>query len=52
MNAAPAADSTLPGIDGLYFYQNSLIAVQNGISLHRIVRLYLLSKDSEKNQTL
>jgi hypothetical protein len=29
------------GIDGLYFYNNSLIAVQNGASPQRIVRMYL-----------
>jgi hypothetical protein len=47
INVTPAADSTLLGIDGLYFYQNSLIGVQNGVSPQRVVRLYL-SKDAEK----
>ncbi|MGC2239199.1 MAG: hypothetical protein WA584_23790 [Pyrinomonadaceae bacterium] len=45
-NIAPAVDSTLLGIDGLYFYQNSLIAVQNGVNPQRIVRLFL-SKDAK-----
>ncbi len=29
------------GIDGLYFYQNSLIATQNGINPQKVVRIYL-----------
>lgn len=29
------------GIDGLYFYKNSLIATQNGINPQRVVRIYL-----------
>ncbi len=29
------------GVDGLYSYQNSLIAIQNGIRPHRVVRLDL-----------
>ena len=37
-------DGTLYGIDGLYFYKNSLIAVQNGIQPDRIAR-YFLSDD-------
>ena len=37
------ADQTvaLLGIDGLLFYKNSLIAIQNGINPHRVVRLTL-----------
>jgi hypothetical protein len=31
----------LLGIDGLYFYENSLIAIQNGVRPHRIIRLFL-----------
>lgn len=38
---APAPKSTLLGIDGLYEYKGSLIAVQNGINPQRIIRLYL-----------
>ena len=38
--AAPPA-STLIGIDGLYFYKNSLIAIQNGTRPHRVVRIFL-----------
>ena len=29
------------GIDGLYFYKNSLIATQNGVSPQRVIRIYL-----------
>ena len=29
------------GIDGLYFYKNSLIATQNGINPQRVIRIYL-----------
>lgn len=29
------------GIDGLYFYKNTLIATQNGISPQRVIRIYL-----------
>jgi len=29
------------GIDGLYFYKNSLIATQNGVNPQRVVRIYL-----------
>ncbi len=31
----------LIGIDGLYFYKGSLIAIQNGLRSHRVVRLHL-----------
>ncbi len=29
------------GIDGMYFYKNSLIAIQNGINPHRVARFFL-----------
>lgn len=35
------------GTDGLYFYKNSLIAVQNGINPNRVVRLFL--SDDQKS---
>ncbi|MBK7991991.1 MAG: hypothetical protein IPK14_00855 [Blastocatellia bacterium] len=35
------ANATLLGIDGIYFYQNSLIAVQNGINPRRVIKLSL-----------
>lgn len=35
------ANIYLIGIDGIYFYQNSLVVVQNGINPNRIMRLYL-----------
>jgi hypothetical protein len=41
---APAPDSTTLGIDGLYSYRGSLVAVQNGTNPARVVRLFL-SKD-------
>lgn len=31
----------LLGVDGLYFYDGSLLATQNGIQPHRVVRLFL-----------
>lgn len=43
----PVENSTMLGIDGLYFYQNSLIATQNGVNPQRAVRMYL-SKDLSK----
>lgn len=36
-------DLTLVGMDGLYFHQGSLIAVQNGVEPNRILRLRLTS---------
>jgi len=41
---APAPDSTMLGIDGLYFHRGRLIAVQNGVNPNRVVRFFL-SKD-------
>ena len=41
INIAPAPASTLLGIDGLYRYGDSLLAVQNGVNPQRIVRLFL-----------
>ena len=41
---ANAPDSTMLGIDGLYFRRGRLIAVQNGVNPQRVVRLDL-SKD-------
>ncbi len=35
------ADLSVTGIDGLYFYKNSLIAIQNGIFPHRVIRMKL-----------
>lgn len=40
-NLKPAPGSTLLGIDGLYFYRQSLIATQNGTNPNRIIRLHL-----------
>lgn len=41
---APAPDSTMLGIDGLYFYRGRLVAVQNGVDPNRVVQFFL-SKD-------
>lgn len=41
---APAPDSTMLGIDGLYFYRGQLVAVQNGVNPNRVARFFL-SKD-------
>ena len=35
------ADFTLLGIDGLYYYQGSLIGVQNGVNPQRVIKLSL-----------
>lgn len=35
------ADLCLATIDGLAFYKNTLIAIQNGVMTHRVVRYYL-----------
>lgn len=32
---------SLIGIDGMYFYRNSLIAIQNGVRPHRVMRFFL-----------
>lgn len=32
---------SLIGIDGMYFYKNSLIAIQNGVRPHRVIRFFL-----------
>ncbi len=36
----PSKDTSLKGIDGLYFYNNSLISIQNGIKPMRVMRHY------------
>jgi tetratricopeptide (TPR) repeat protein len=38
---APAPDSTMLGIDGLYFYRGRLVAVQNGVNPNRVVQFFL-----------
>ena len=38
--AAPA-NVSLIGIDGMYFYKNSLIAIQNGVKPHRVISFFL-----------
>ena len=38
---------SLKGIDGLYFYKNSLIAIQNGVIPNRVTK-YLLNEDQDK----
>jgi hypothetical protein len=37
----PPSNATLHGIDGLYFHQGSLIAIQNGVNPNRIIRVAL-----------
>lgn len=39
LSAAP--NVALLGIDGLYFYKGSLVAIQNGTSPYRVVRIFL-----------
>jgi len=45
----PAEDIALSGIDGLYFYRNSFLAVQNGTTPARIIRFSL---DLHKQEVL
>ncbi|MBI4852659.1 MAG: SMP-30/gluconolactonase/LRE family protein [Acidobacteria bacterium] len=40
-------NATMLGIDGIYFYQNHLIAVQNGVNPRRVIKLSLNSKFDE-----
>lgn len=42
-----SVDAALKGIDGIYFYENSLIAIQNGVSPLRCTRYYLNKDLSE-----
>lgn len=48
---APLAGATLLGIDGLYFFKGSLIAIQNGVNPQRVVRV-LLSRDLKRVEAL
>lgn len=48
---APLPGATLLGIDGLYFFKGSLIAVQNGVNPQRVVRV-LLSRDLKRVEEL
>jgi hypothetical protein len=48
---SPAPNLTLLGIDGLYSYKGTLLAVQNGINPPRLVRLYL-SRDMNRIERL
>lgn len=48
---APLPGATLLGIDGLYFHKGSLIAVQNGVTPQRVVRISL-SKDLRRAERL
>lgn len=43
-------DVALKGIDGIYFYENSLIAIQNGVSPLRCTRYYLNKDSNEINR--
>jgi hypothetical protein len=47
----PGPRSTLAGIDGLYWYKGSLIAVQNGIGSPRIASFKLTKDGSHVSQT-
>ena len=47
LDLSPAPNITLLGIDGLYSYRGTLLAVQNGINPLRLVRLYL-GKDLDR----
>lgn len=43
----PAANITLLGLDGFYFYKGNLIGVQNGIDPQRIVRFQMNPQATE-----
>jgi DNA-binding beta-propeller fold protein YncE len=46
----PAQNNTILGIDGLYYYNNSLICIQNGTTPHRVIRIsFNQTKDSIKS---
>jgi len=47
INLTPVANSTLLGIDGIYFARNSLIVIQNGVNPQRVGKL-VLSKNLDK----
>lgn len=40
----PSENFVPQGIDGLYYYKNSLIAIQNGINPQRVIKIYLNDK--------
>jgi hypothetical protein len=40
---------TLLGIDGIYFYQNTLLAIQNGVNPQRVIKLSLSDNLKEIN---
>jgi len=46
-DVAPGAPSTLAGIDGLYWYRGSLVAVENGIGSPRVA-VFKLSPDGKR----
>lgn len=41
IEVSPPPNVTLLGIDGLYFHKGNLIAIQNGVNPHRVVRFWL-----------
>jgi len=41
-----SADVSLKGIDGIYFYNNSLIAIQNGVNPLRCMRYFLSTEQN------
>lgn len=43
----PAGEMSMKGMDGIYYYNNSIIAIQNGVNPMRIVHLYL-SADGDR----
>ena len=43
----PSENFVPQGIDGLYYYNNSLIATQNGINPQRVIRIYLNDKKNK-----
>ena len=48
--ATPPPRATILGIDGLYYYKNSLIGIQNGVQPQRLVRIILDQHSTQVRQ--
>jgi sugar lactone lactonase YvrE len=48
--ATPPPRATILGIDGLYYYKNSLIGIQNGVQPQRLVRIILDQNSTQVRQ--
>lgn len=48
----PANNITLIGIDGLYFYRGSLIAIQNGTNPQRVIKFTATNNSISRSETI